>query len=198
MHTAGTPHSHSCQPFMRILIAGLLFLASCQATPPTPTPVALPKAQPQLPQKLRSWVTELAKHPRSHKHPKHHAASAALIADHFKGLGLEVQRQKVDRSARGTGNVIARLGPAGKPLFVVGAHYDSAYDTPGADDNASGVAVVLAVAEQLAAVQDTLPYSIELVAWTNEEPPYFRTEFMGSHVHAQQLLRDKQQVHAML
>lgn len=66
--------------------------------------------------------------------------------------------------------------------YLLGAHYD-ACDTgeginPGADDNASGVAALLAVAESL---PDSQPaYTIELVAWACEEPPWFGTDDMGS------------------
>ena len=71
----------------------------------------------------------------------------------------------------------------GAGLVVVGAHYDSALETPGADDNASGVAALLAV---------------RLVAFVNEEPPFFGTERMGSRVHARGCTERGERVVAML
>lgn len=71
--------------------------------------------------------------------------------------------------------------------YIIGAHYD-ACDTdcgnPGADDNASAVAILLELAR---ALPHTRPeYTIELVAWDCEEPPYYDTEDMGSAQHASQ------------
>ena len=70
-------------------------------------------------------------------------------------------------------------------MLVIGAHYDSCGDTPGADDNASGVAGLLELARLLAA--NPPPQPVELVAYTLEEPPYFRTSSMGSFQHARAL-----------
>ncbi|HEY6125844.1 MAG TPA: M28 family peptidase, partial [Steroidobacteraceae bacterium] len=93
-------------------------------------------------------------------------------------------------------NLIARFGPREGPLIVIGAHYDSCGDTPGADDNASGVAGLLELARLLALQPPK--HSVELVAYTLEEPPYFRTESMGSFVHARSLAQAKREVRLML
>ncbi len=81
-------------------------------------------------------------------------------------------------------------------VIVVGAHVDSHGDhrvnpptpashTPGADDNASGVAGLIELARLLAAKPPTHP--IELVAYATEEPPHFAGPLMGSAVHAASL-----------
>lgn len=67
--------------------------------------------------------------------------------------------------------------------IVVGAHYDSFEDTPGADDNASAVAVLLALARKLKNIKN-LPYDTELVFYACEEPPFFGSDAMGSFKHA--------------
>ena len=72
---------------------------------------------------------------------------------------------------------------------MIGAHYDSCGDTPGADDNASGVAGLLELARLLAAKPPK--HAVELVAYTLEEPPYFRTDSMGSVWHARELCRKR-------
>jgi Zn-dependent M28 family amino/carboxypeptidase len=79
-------------------------------------------------------------------------------------------------------NIEARLGPETPRYFVVGAHYDTVPTTPGANDNASGVAVMLELA-RLHALSGGLP-PIRFVAFVNEEPPWFQTELMGSAVYA--------------
>lgn len=87
-------------------------------------------------------------------------------------------------------NLITNIGPTDAEMIVIGAHYDVCGDQPGADDNASGVAGLLLLAKYLSENKTTLRYNYELVFYTLEEPPYFRTEFMGSAVHARSL-RDK-------
>jgi Zn-dependent M28 family amino/carboxypeptidase len=93
-------------------------------------------------------------------------------------------------------NVIAQLGPDTAERIVVGAHYDTAGPLPGADDNASGVAGLIELAHLLGKQQ--LPMRVELVAFTLEEPPYFRTTGMGSSVHAESLRKQNIRVRAML
>jgi len=83
-------------------------------------------------------------------------------------------------------NVVCRLGSSiKKPLVVIGAHYDVCGDQEGADDNASGVVGLLELARILS--KGKLNYPIEIVAYSLEEPPFFRTQYMGSYIHAKSL-----------
>jgi Zn-dependent M28 family amino/carboxypeptidase len=66
--------------------------------------------------------------------------------------------------------------------MVIGAHYDSVQGSPGANDNASGVAAILALARAFARTTPTR--TLRFVAFTNEEPPLFQTTHMGSRVYA--------------
>src|SRR5262249_2014507 len=108
-------------------------------------------------------------------------------------------------------NVVARFGPAEGPLLVVGAHYDSYGDsiaaaragtygpethTPGADDNASGVAGLIELAHLLARQPPGSP--VERAAYTLGEPPPFRTDHRGSCGHARGLARDGRAVELMI
>ena len=93
-------------------------------------------------------------------------------------------------------NVIGELGPKSAPLLVVGAHYDVCGNQTGADDNASGVTGMLELARMLHG--QPLRYRIQFVAWTLEEPPYFRSENMGSYVHAASLHEQKADVYGVL
>lgn len=93
-------------------------------------------------------------------------------------------------------NVICRFGTAiKKPVMVLGAHYDVCGEQEGADDNASGVVGLLELARILENQSLTRP--LELVAYTLEEPPYFRTPYMGSNIHAQSLVDSKTEVYGM-
>lgn len=93
-------------------------------------------------------------------------------------------------------NVVARFGPEQGERVIVGAHYDACDGLPGADDNASGVAGLLALARMYQEHPPKLP--VELVAFTLEEPPHFRLPTMGSVVHARSLAKEGAKVRAMI
>jgi Peptidase family M28 len=81
-------------------------------------------------------------------------------------------------------------------IVVVGAHYDSAPGTPGADDNASGVAALLALARRFGS--STSARTLRFVAFANEEPPYFQTANMGSVRYAKRSRERGERIVAML
>ncbi len=93
-------------------------------------------------------------------------------------------------------NVSVMFGPTTGERIVVGAHYDSYGELPGADDNASGVAGLLELSRLLSNTK--LPVTVELVAYTLEEPPFFRMQEMGSMQHAALLQYEGVRVRAML
>ena len=81
-------------------------------------------------------------------------------------------------------------------IVVIGAHYDSAPGTPGADDNATGTAALFALAERFAG--RTPERTLRFVAFVNEEPPHFQTDAMGSWVYAKRSRERGERVTAML
>jgi Zn-dependent M28 family amino/carboxypeptidase len=96
-------------------------------------------------------------------------------------------------------NVVAEYGPQSGDLVVVGAHYDAfaaTGDLPGADDNASGVAGLLDLGRLLAAHPPK--NRVRLVAFANEEPPFFGSQEMGSAIDAAHLERSNEPVAAMI
>lgn len=113
--------------------------------------------------------------------------AADFIRGRLEGMGYPVADQLLRVEGRLYRNLVTDYGREGAPLLVVGAHYDVCGDQPGADDNASGVAGLLAVAALLREHRPALPHRVELVAYTLEEPPFFRTESMGSSIHARSL-----------
>ena len=62
-------------------------------------------------------------------------------------------------------------------IVIVGAHYDTARGSPGANDNGSGVAALLALVRSL--VNERSSRSLRFVAFTNEERPFLRTAAHG-------------------
>ncbi|MDD5574411.1 MAG: M28 family peptidase [Candidatus Omnitrophica bacterium] len=106
------------------------------------------------------------------------------IASEFSGLGYHVELQYYSMEGKVFSNIIARpQGVRADNPLVIGAHYDTC-SNPGADDNASGVAGMLALA-RLLREEKGLP--IVFVAFVNEEPPFFETEDMGSRVYVRRL-----------
>ena len=116
--------------------------------------------------------------------------------------------QRYEHGGRLYSNIAVEIpGTAPEELVVIGAHYDShcgssGPHTPGADDNASGVAALLELARRFDARQraepDLLGRSVRFVAFTNEEPPTFQTGAMGSLLYAQQSRERGERIHAML
>jgi len=95
-------------------------------------------------------------------------------------------------------NIVAeKVGTvAESDIVIVGAHYDSVYECPAANDNGSGVAAMLEIARVLH--NEPLHKTLRLVAFANEEPPFFRTDQMGSYQYARQCNEQQERIAAML
>ena len=150
------------------------------------------------PARLEATVRALVERfgPRDVDHPENLARVASFLAGELGASGAQVELQPFEREGKEYANVAARFGPRDGPRLVVGAHYDTAGPLPGADDNASGVAGLLELARHLGARRPDVP--IELVAYTLEEPPVYKTSSMGSAVHADSLAKAGVPVRAML
>lgn len=95
-------------------------------------------------------------------------------------------------------NIIAELsgGDNSEEIIIVGAHYDSVLHSPGANDNASAVAVLLALAEWF---RDRPHHkTIRFVFFANEEPPFFKTKDMGSYAYAREANEKDEAIAAMI
>ena len=135
---------------------------------------------------------------RNHKYPASLDTAARYISAELKKFSVKSRDQLFEVAGKKYRNVIANIGPAYAERIVVGAHYDACGDQPGADDNASGVAGLLLLASYLSGAHTALKYNYELVFYSLEEPPHFRTEYMGSAVHAKSLKADGAQIKYML
>lgn len=114
-------------------------------------------------------------------------ASQAYISEQMKSFGLDLLEEAIQGEPNERFvNLIGREsgGRAGKKILVVGAHYDTISESPGADDNASGLAVLLEVARILAPLRGKL--TPQFVAFSLEEEG-----FLGSDHYARQIRRNK-------
>ncbi|MGB0744635.1 MAG: M28 family peptidase, partial [Opitutales bacterium] len=123
-------------------------------------------------ERLREVVKKLSVefHPRNYRNTGNLEKTLAYLSEHFREAGGRVELQKFEVSGRTYQNVRCFFGDRSKPRLVIGAHYDSHNETPGADDNASGVAGLVELAYHLGATE--LSKCIELVAYPLEEPPF--------------------------
>ena len=111
--------------------------------------------------------------------------AAVYIEDEWGTMGYDVERLEYDVSGIRCANLVTtRKGSArSSEILLLGAHYDSVIGSPGANDNASGVAALLEIARMFHAVEPML--TVRFVAFVNEEPPFFWTHKQGSMVYAE-------------
>jgi Zn-dependent M28 family amino/carboxypeptidase len=152
------------------------------------------------PEVLKEHVRKLSVDfaPRSYRNKSNLTLCADYIREHFTEAGAAVSSQPYIASSATYENIIARFGPESGKRVVVGAHYDACDSTPGADDNASGVAGLLELARLIGAESSPPALRLELVAYCTEEPPHFAGANMGSFQHAQSLATEHVDVSAML
>ena len=159
---------------------------------PDPAPPAPGGAPPALPRpdraRLEADVRALAvvRHPAA-------APDALRVVEDYVALelgsaGLRVERQLFEWRGAEFHNVLATRDGAdpARPWVIVGAHFDSRADTPGADDNASGVAAMLEVARLLE--RTPLAATVQFVGWNLEELQALPLHYaLGSRSHARML-----------
>jgi Zn-dependent M28 family amino/carboxypeptidase len=136
--------------------------------------------------------------PRNYINTESLEKAADYITREFNEYGIITEIQTFDVSGNLYKNIIASMGPKDGARIVVGAHYDVYGDLPGADDNASAIAGLLEIARLVKTHENELLYRIDFVAYTLEEPPFFRTKNMGSYIHARFLSENKIPVIGMI
>jgi Zn-dependent M28 family amino/carboxypeptidase len=149
---------------------------------------------------LRAHVQRLAGDigERNVWHPDALAAAAAYIETALRAHGDPVAAQEFTAEGVTVRNVEAERRGVSRAaeIVVVGAHYDSVLGSPGANDNGSGVAALLEIAAGLRGRAHRR--TLRLVAFVNEEPPFFQGEQMGSLRYARRCRERGEDVVAML
>lgn len=125
-------------------------------------------------------------------------AAADYIEATLKSMGYAVSSQVYTVQGTSVRNLEAVHGGTSlaEEIVLIGAHYDTVNGSPGANDNASGVAALIEIARLLAAKQ--LARSVHFVAFVNEEAPFFYTWKMGSHRYARRAHERGDNITAML
>jgi Zn-dependent M28 family amino/carboxypeptidase len=119
---------------------------------------------------LRRWVNAFVGPRHGQRDPEELARRGECLAEEFRLIGVEPSHDEFHYSGRPYFNVVATLygSEPKRPWLLVGAHYDAISGSPGADDNASGVAVVLAAARALRQLKPAA--TLQFVGFTLEEP----------------------------
>jgi Zn-dependent M28 family amino/carboxypeptidase len=160
----------------------------------------LTEEQQRLEQELRTHVQQLAGHigERNLFRYQQLLAAADYIGATLTGAGFHIQRHRYEVSGKPTENIEAEVRGTEKAdeIILVGAHYDSVQGSPGANDNASGVAAMLALAQGFAKIRPSR--TVRFVSFTNEEPPFFQSRHMGSRVYAKRSRQRGEKITLML
>ncbi len=200
----------------RLCALGLLGAAGCSASlnPGQPAPHTITTSKPadshELPPlsaRERLLVKELRRHvkelsgtigERNVKRPWELASAADYIALEWESIGYALERQgfEVGETVAQNIEVVIPGTKRAHEVVVVGAHYDSARGSSGADDNASGVAALLELSKLFREVR--LERTLRFVAFANAEPPFERTPEMGSLLYAKRAVSKGENVVGMI
>lgn len=151
-------------------------------------------------ERLERHVARLASEigPRNTYHYKALQAAAAFVEASLAEVGHVPILQPYDTHGQSFANITAEIAGANRrdEIVVVGAHYDTHKDSPGADDNGSAVAALLELARHFAHRQ--ISRTLRFVAFTNEEAPFTRRKEMGSRVYAKECRRRGDNITGMI
>lgn len=151
-----------------------------------------------LREELRSDVQKLAGDigERNMWHYPQLNAAADFIENSFSRAGLRPRRDTYEIRGQACHNIETEIAGASPEIILIGAHYDSVFGSPGANDNGSGVAAMLALARRFAGKKTE--HTLRFVAFVNEEPPYFLSGEMGSLVYARRCEERGEKISAMI
>lgn len=124
--------------------------------------------------------------------------TAEYITEELGAYGYTVSSQIYEAGGETYRNIFTEIKGKKIPekILIIGAHYDTVTGTPGADDNASGVAGLLELARLLQ--KSSFNKTVQFVAFTLEEPPFFRTKNMGSYKYAEKLHKEDAEIEGMV
>ncbi|MEN3046480.1 MAG: M20/M25/M40 family metallo-hydrolase [Candidatus Hydrothermales bacterium] len=127
---------------------------------------------------------------------KNYLKTKEYILENLRNLNYEIREIKY--RSYGYDVFIIEVGKifSSLEIFIIGAHYDSFYDSPGADDNATGVSLLIEIAKSFS--NFNFKKDIRFLFFPNEEPPFFASKGMGSEVYAEILTKRKEKVELMI
>ena len=149
--------------------------------------------------RFEAHVIELCRNPagRNFIEKKGLDAARKYIAGQFESSGYQVKFHEYQLNGDAVANIEVELTGTSRPkeIIIVGAHYDAVPGAPGANDNGSGVAAILELADRFK--DKSFQHTIRFLAFVNEEPPNAMTGNMGSYVYAKKVAKNKENIIAM-
>ena len=153
-----------------------------------------------LQQNLQHHVYRLAEEigERNLQHPDALHAAEDYINQSWQQQGYSVERQAyLERNIQCANLEVTREGiDRADHIILIGAHYDTVYGSPGANDNGSGLAVLLELSRLF--YTETTNLSVRFVAFVNEEPPFFFSGRQGSNIYAKAIRQRGDDIRLML
>jgi Zn-dependent M28 family amino/carboxypeptidase len=162
-----------------------------KAAPLSPDEVAIREELRADVQKLAGEIGE-----RNMWHYPQLNAATDFIEDSFSRAGLHPRRDSYEIRGQACHNIEAEIPGTRPEILLIGAHYDSVFGSPGANDNGTGVAATLALARRFAGRNPK--HTVRFVAFVNEEPPYFLSDEMGSFIYAGRCKARSDKISAMI
>ena len=188
------------------LVGGIVALLRYMTTVPGeshrgPLP-ALGTGDTLMAERLGAHIAAIASRPHNIANYAELEKAARYIEHQLRALGYEPVAHVFTADQREVRNIEVTIEPAdpgrSRGTVVVGAHYDSAGNAPGANDNGSGTAAVLELARLLGDLRGRIDARVRLALFVNEEPPYFRTPQMGSWQYAKLLSERREPIIGMI
>ena len=180
------------------IVSVLSYMVAMPGSSYSGAPKPLTADERVLVENLRRHVVSVASREHNLAHPSELEAAARYIEVTLSGLGYGTAAQRFVVDGKEVRNIEVEVagGAGAGEVVIVGAHYDSVLGAVGANDNGSGVAAVLELARLF---RDARPMrTVRFVAFVNEEPPFYRSEQMGSRVYARRSRERRDHIVAML
>lgn len=184
------------------IAAFLYYMTAVPGRPHTGPLPPLTAAETETATRLRAHIEAIAREPHNLFHDVALENAAQYIEKELVALGYRPSPQVFDVGGRAVRNIeatIEAIDPSrSRGTIVVGAHYDSFGEAPGANDNGTGTAAVIELARLLADLRGGSDVCIRLLLFVNEEPPFFRSADMGSFRYASLLARRREALIGMI
>jgi hypothetical protein len=191
----------ACLPIIILVGGGLMISGMPGKSFEGPLPPLGPEEK-RLEKNLKEHVETLASKigERNWFKPGKIEAAENYISERFQELGYTPHRLPFTAEQTEFANIEVEIPGINQPeeILIIGAHYDTAVGCPGANDNGSAVAAMLECARLFKEKEQAPSKTIRFVAFTNEEPPFFMTENMGSRVYARRCRQKNENIIGMI
>lgn len=183
--------------FLAAVISSVFWMKHMPGENYTGVPLPLTTVQQERKELYIKQLNEFAQKPHNFMYAKELEQTKLFIKKELESYGYKVNVLEYGQQKFGNVEVVinAKNPTADKGTIVIGAHYDSEGEAPGANDNGSGVIILLDLAKRLKNVNTN--HKLRLVFFVNEEPPFFRQTDMGSTIYADKLVATGEKVEAM-